>query len=209
MHIYSAQMTAAVGSQMETAGHITRTRDVASAATGLTISAWATIVGAPSGSFALSMRVDGMAQLVEATAKLAGDEAWAALADDSARLFAGPAEIGFQNVIAATTEEMASPALVAINRSQIAAGQIKAAVERSAEMLNAIKEVTGIDGMLTMSDGGTSNELAFIFGVDSAEAADAANAALAADPTWLDMMDSAGHLFTSGSSHRTYAARMP
>ena len=209
MHIYSAQMTAVGGSQIEAAELVTRIRNVASTATGLTLSAWGTIVGAPYGSFAVSMRVDGMAELLESTAKLAGDEAWAALAGDSARLFAGPAEIRFQTVIAATTEQMNSTPIVSINRSQIANGQIKTAIGRSVEMLNFVKGVTGIDGMLAMSDGGPSNELAFIFGVDSAEAGDEANAALAADPTWLDMMDSAGHLFVSGSGHRTYAARMP
>ena len=150
-----------------------------------------------------------MEQFLDATAALATNEALAALADDTARLIKEPAEIGWEQVIAATATDMASPALASINRAQIAPGHIKEAVGRSSEMLNFVKEATGIDGMLTMTDAGPTNEIAFIFGVDSGAAADAANAALAANADWVDMMDAAAGMFVTGTNHRVYAARLP
>lgn len=208
MHIFSATMTAAPGQNREASRVMPQLRDAAIAANGVPTSAWAVIVGAPHGTFGLSARVDGTEQMLEAFSKLDANADWNDLTERSGHIFTGPAETNYATVVAATTDDPGEPPLVSITRGIIAPGQVQAAMTGAGKVLELVTEITGLDGMLTLSSAGPMNQVSWMFGVESGAAGDAAEAALAADPAYLELVDSIGPHFSAGSGERFLIARI-
>lgn len=209
MQIFTGILQARPGKEYEAAALMPQIRDVAQAAHGVETSAWAVIAGSTWGSFALSTRVDGLAQLLEVTAAVGESDDFRALAAQTGEVYAGPAQTSVATVVAATADDVGQPPIASVTRTVAAPGHTKEAVAAAVDILETAASVTGLNGMLLMSDAGKANELSWVFGTESGAQADVANATLAADPAWLDKISAASALFVAGSGERMYIARMP
>ena len=110
MQIFTGILQARPGKEYEAAALMPQIRDVAQAAHGVETSAWAVIAGSTWGSFALSTRVDGLAQLLEVTAAVGESDDFRALAAQTGEVYAGPAQTSVATVVAATADDVGRPA---------------------------------------------------------------------------------------------------
>jgi len=205
MHIFSATMTANPGVTGEARELTVEMRDVCTAAMGIPVSAWAAVAGCPYGTFGLSARLEGTAQLLEAFAKLEADGDWTQLVKRAKGVFHAPSETSYSSVIAATTEDIGQPSLVSITKGRLAPGHVQAGLAGAGKMLEFVKAETGVDGLLTLSAEGPMNEVSWLFGVESGAQGDAADAALASNPGFLELMDEIGPHFAAGGEKQLIA----
>ena len=208
MYVFSATMTAAPGRTREARELIPQFRDAGIAAHGIPTSAWAFVAGAPHGTYALTARIENTDQLLEGLAKLDANEAWNDLGATVGGAFAAPAETGYVNVVAQTAEEIPQPPLLSVTRALAAPGKVQAAVGGAVQVLEFVKREAGIDGVLTMSAAGPMNQISWIFGIESGAQGDSVQETLAANPAWLELTDSIGVHFESGSGERFLLARI-
>jgi len=210
MLIFGAEMTASPGKGAALAGQVTALRDAAAAATGQDWWAWAVMAGRPYGSFLVSSRFDGMAALAAGQQAAATHPDFQAVAaGDYGGLVTGPAVTTTSNVIAVTGEPGPPKAFITVTQAQLQGGRFADGLGWCGRVIEHVKAVTGVDTTLVTSAAGTMFQVGFIAGVDTAAELDAANDALAADATYVGMLDEAGGLFVSGSSERIIAMQMP
>ncbi|MDH3681758.1 MAG: NIPSNAP family protein [Acidimicrobiia bacterium] len=150
-----------------------------------------------------------MADLVDAQMQLAGDADYQSLAATVSDLWAAPAEI-LMNRVVATTGELSEPKpLIQATRATIAMGHVTEATARATEILEHVTKVTGHGGMLATSTAGAMFQVTWIIGYDSAADLDTASEAAAADADYAAMVDKAGGLFVDGSAERFIMMQMP
>lgn len=209
MYIFGVQLQAKPGRGGEAGTAIAALRDAASAAIGRTGYAWTAIAGAPVGSFGLSARVEGVSDLIEIQMQLRSDDDYQKLATESGDLWAAPGQTSWNQVVAIAGEQGDPKPVTTVTTSTISAGHVGNALAWSNEVLEYVAGVTGLGGVLTTSAAGNFFDVSWIFGADSGAAADAANAALLADPGYIAMIDQAGGLFIDGSGTRVVLMQLP
>lgn len=207
MILYGAEITAKPGKGGQLAAEVAGIRDAAAGATGQPWSAWAAVAGRPYGSFMLTTRFDGLAELV------AGQQAAAASPDFHAvaggvygDLASGPAHTTTFEVVAMTGEP-SSPQFMVVTQGQMASGRVADGIAWSRRVIEHFKSVTGVDMMVGATAAGQMNRIGFIVGTDTAAELDEVNAALAADTAYRELIDSGGDLI-SGSFDRVISMRM-
>ena len=209
MLIYGVEFTAKPGKGGALATEVASLRNVITGATGQDWSAWAIFAGRPYGSFLLSTRFDGLAALVAGQLAAGASPDFQAVTGGSyGDVASGPATTTTSEVVAMTGEPSAPKQFIAVTQAQINGGRLADAIAWSAGVIEHVKTVAGVDSMLVTSVAGPMFQVGFIAGTDTAAEMDDANAALAADAAYLQMMDDAGDLFVTGSSDRILAMQM-
>lgn len=209
MLIFGAEFTARPGMGGPLAAQVSALRDAAAAATDQAWWAWAVVAGRPYGSFMLSTRFDGLAALIAGQQAAAASPGFQAVGGGVyGDLASGPAVTTTSDVVAMTGEPTAPKQFIVITQAQINGGRMADALAWSGRVIEHAKSVTGVDSLLVTSTAGTMFQVGFIAGVDTAAELDDINTALAADATYLEMLDEAGDLFATGSSQRLIAMQM-
>lgn len=209
MLIFSAEITAKPGKGGQLAAEVAAIRDAAATATGQAWWAWAVVAGRPYGSFMLSTRFDDLAALIAGQQAAASHPDFQAVAGGAyGDLASGPAVTNASDVVAMTGEPAPPKQFIGVTQAQIAGGRLSDALAWSGRVIEHVKSVTGVDGSLVTSTAGTMFRVGFIVGVDTAPELDTISEALAADATYLGMIDEAGDLFVTGSSERVIAMQM-
>lgn len=209
MLIFGAELTARPGKGGALAAQVSAVRDAAAGATGQAWWAWAVVAGRPYGSFMVSTRFDGVAGLVAGQqAAAASPEFQAAARGILGDLATGPAVTTTSSVVAMTGEPSAPKKFIVVTQALVNGGRMADALAWSGRVSEHIKSVTGVDVVLASSMAGTTGQIGFIAGVDTAAEVDDVNAALAADATYLGMTVEAGDLLVTGSTDRVIAMQM-
>ena len=212
MQIYSAQIQAAAGKGGETGALVAQTRDALAAATGQPFYGWSVAAGAPVGSFVISTRVDGTAQLLDVQQKMAESSEFQQLGPKYSGLAAAPAETQLVDIIGTTGEMVEPKPVVVVTNSGIgssAPGGLNAALAWSNSVLERAGAVTGASGFLGLSAAGPLYQVTWIFGADTGAQMDEMNAALGGDAEFAAMLDGGGGLFIPGSAQRVIMAQLP
>ncbi len=204
--IYSAQLIAKPGQQQPAMTQIVEARQIVEDATGRPTSAWAAVVGAPMGSFAISTAVESVAELMEGQAKLGASVEYAGLASASAEIWSAPAETRFGRVIGSTNYEF-SEALISMTTTTIQ-GSFTSAIAFGHEVMEHVSAALGNGGLLLLSEAPDIGQLTWIFGNESPEAAAENDAKLQGDADYLALYDRATELFVPGSTQRSMAVRL-
>lgn len=209
MYIWSAQIQAKPGRGGEAAAKVAELRDFLVDALGRPAWAWAAVAGGPVGSFAMSTRLDGTGDLVDAQMTLAGNADYQALAGSAGDLWAGPAETGLHRVVATSGEPGPPKAVTVPTRAMIAAGRQADAVALAHEILERVTTVTGHGGSLALAVAGNISEVVWIASFDSAADADETFDAVTADSAYQSMIERTAGLFVDGSGQRAMLAMLP
>ncbi len=207
MYISAASMTARPGKAAALGEHVAGMRGVLAAVTGLEVSAWAALQGAPMGSFAISLRHDSMADLVDATVKLGGDPDYRLHGEAMGDLTMGPAERHSNQIVAASGDGGPRP-FVSVTTAEIS-GSPTEAMAWAVSMQELTKDVTGLDGQVALATAGNFMTVTWFLGYESGAQIDDATAAIAGDERWAARMEEATGLFTTGSAQRMLLAQMP
>lgn len=206
MFIYSAVLTARVGQQQPAMAQIVEAREIIEGATGRPTSAWAAVTGQPVGTFAISIRADSVADVIDGQSKLGASVEYAALAQTSGEIWAAPSVTSFQRVIG-TSGDTQDGAVISMTTTTID-GSFSDAIAFGHEVLEHVSGATGSAGMLMLSEAPRVGELTWVFANESAEAAAAADATLQGDASYLALYDRAGDLFMPGGAQRSMAVRL-
>lgn len=206
MFIYSAVLTARVGQQQPAMAQIVEARQIIEGAIGRPTSAWAAVTGQPVGTFAISIRADSVADVVDGQSKLGASVEYAGLAQASAEIWSAPATTSFQRVIGSTGDTQ-DGGLISMTTTTID-GSFSDAIAFGHEVLEYVSEASGSAGLLLLSEAPTIGELTWVFANESAEAAAEVDTKLQADADYLALYDRAADLFVPGGAHRSMAVRL-
>lgn len=209
MHIYGAQLQAKPGRGGELSAALGQLRDVVSAATGRSAWVWAIAAGAPTGSFAVSTRLDGTGDLIDTLMKLNTNDEYLKLSGTVGDLVATPTQTNWMQVIGTAGDVGEPKPVTVVTTATVAAGHVSEAMAWSTQMMEFAAGATGMGTILATASAGSFFDIAWIGGADSGAAVDDANAALMADPDYLARMDQAGGLFVDGSATRTVMVQLP
>lgn len=206
MFIYSAVLTARVGQQQPAMAQIVEAREIIEGATGRPTSAWAAVTGQPVGTFAISIRADSVADVIDGQSKLGASAEYAGLAQTSGEIWAAPSVTSFQRVIG-TSGDTQDGGVISMTTTTIA-GSFSEAIAFGHEVLEHVSGATGAAGMLMLSEAPNVGELTWVFANESGEAAAAADTTLQGDASYLALYDRAADLFVAGTTRRSMAVRL-
>jgi hypothetical protein len=204
--IYSAVLTARVGQQQPAMAQIVEAREIIEGATGRPTSAWAAVTGQPVGSFAISIRADSVADVIDGQSKLGASAEYAGLAESSGEIWAAPATTAFQRVIGSSGDTQ-DGAVISMTTTTIESS-FSDAIAFGHEVMEYVAGATGASGLLMLSEAPNIGELTWVFANPSAEAAAEADTKLQGDADYLALYDRAGDLFVPGGARRSMAVRL-
>lgn len=208
MHIYSATLQAKPGRGGELGAQVPQLRDAVAEATGSAAYAWAMSAGAPIGTFGISTRVEGMAQLMEFQQRMAGSETYHAEAAKVADVLAAPSTTSMSQIVGTAGDQGDPAPVVTITQSTMVNGHIAEAMNWGMEIMEFVHGVTGMSGLFTSLTAGSFFDVMWIFGAETGAELDSANASLMANPDYMGMIDKAGGLFVPGSANRVTLMQM-
>lgn len=206
MFVYSAVLTARPGQGQPASAQILQAREILEGATGRPTNAWMAITGQPTGTFAISVRVDTVADLIDGHAKVGASSEYAELGRTSGDIWVAPAQTSFQRVIDASSDNQAG-SVISMTTATIN-GSFSDAISFGSEVMEHICSTTSNEGMLMLSEAPTIGQLTWVFSSDSPEASSEADATLQNDATYLAMYDRAADLFVPGGAQRSMAVRL-
>ncbi len=187
-----ARVAEAQGWAVEVAAHVTK-------ALGTTITPWATIYGAPSGTISWSGRAESHAEMGALQEKLALDAGYAKLLAKAATLFVGPAEDVFVEFVASAGTP--GPTRYAtLVRAECAGGHLADAFGWGADTMHHYAKITGLSTSMVRSLYGQWAGIGWIASAESLADIDNAQKAIAADTGYVERMDMAGDFFVEGSA---------
>lgn len=181
----------------------------ATAKMGTEVALWSAGFGAPIGSMAFTVRVEGIADLTTRAASLADD------ADYNAKLAAGD-----DFMLAPPTDSLASPlhgdlgdappvgSYAVVTNAQIANGQYAEAVGWGIDVAQHVTSLTDMPVGVMMQEYGPFGTLTFIGVSADAAGVDASAAATNGDADYIAKLSAAGDLFVPGSGQRMLAVRI-
>lgn len=208
MLIYGAALEAAPGKGGTLAAALPGLRDVCAEATGTPWWAWAVLSGRPFGSFILSTRHDGFADMLESAMKVGASPAFQNISSEFGGVLAHPAETALNEVIGVQGEVGEPKPIMVLTRATISGGRLSDALAWSAKALEHVSTMTGSGGLLTMSSTATMFQVGWMVGYDDAAQVDAAVATLNGDASYVTLLDEAGGMFVPGTSERSVIVRL-
>ena len=187
----------------------TEIASAASAKMGTEIAVWSAAFGAPVGALAFTMRVEGVADLMEKAAPLADDAGYQAILAKGAEITVGPPE---DRLATPLHGDLGDPPPVGswavVTNAVIANGRYEEAVGWGIDVADHVTSLSGMPVGLMMQEYGTFGQLTWIgIGADAA-AVDASAAATNGDASYVKKLSAAGDLFVPGSGQRSLVTRL-
>jgi hypothetical protein len=179
-----------------------------SKASGVEVTPWTTVYGAPLGIVSFSCRVDSLAAMGAVNAKLTADKGYADLLAKGAGKLVGPIEDVMSQFVTMSGEPNLGGKYDGIISAQVAGGKIGEAMGWSVDILNHVTKVTGIGGLLVRGLFGPWATLAWIGLYESLDQLDEAEAAQASDGAYVKKLDKGGNLFVDGSAQQRLLQRL-
>jgi hypothetical protein len=176
--------------------------------TGVEVRTWSTLYGAPLNTVTWTCRVESHAEMGAIGEKLQADPGYLARVPEASELFEGAPTDALIEVLAMVGEGGHTGSYASAISAQCAGGKIGAAVTWGLEIFNHVGATTGLDGIFGRSTYGPWATLGWISLASSLDEVDAAEAAMATDPRYLEMIDEAGDLFLPGSGQAVLSQRL-
>lgn len=180
-------MSWAVG-QAERVNHIT----------GLDVSLWSTRFSPALGTVAWTTFVPDLATLEAANDKLMVDDEYIDAVDQGAKHVVGGADDRLLQLVYGTPDPNQRPEYVNVVRAVLADGAFVRGMEAGVEIAQRAEKITGRQVAFGMGMTGVYGEVAWISGAADIQEYEAANAALAADTSFAQYLDSIVGTFQQG-----------
>lgn len=194
MYLYSRR--ARIGS-FDGVAWATETAAASQAASGVESQVWAAVYSPGFGTIAWTTWFDDLAALETSTNALMADEAYMAKsAEGSDWIVPGSAvDDELLELVAGEPDPEANPLYVSAVRAVCAGGNIVDGVTLGAEIAQRADAVTGASTLFMRNLTGPYAGVAWFTGSADMAAMAAQQAAMAADPGWLDLVDSTGGVY--------------
>lgn len=207
MNLFIRTNTAAPDKLPDAVGFASEIATYVTTETGTEVTAWSVVHGEPLGTISWSVLVESQAAMAELGDRLLADEKYLELVAGASELFVGLPQDRMSGLIASVGTETSGEYVNAIS-AQCAAGHIADAMTWGVDMMNHVASVTGLSVSFWRSLYGPWATVAWVSLAESAAQVDAAQEALAADPTYVERLDAGGALFQPGSATSRLSRRI-
>jgi hypothetical protein len=209
MKLFSRVLTL-TGPPADSYAWATSMRNAVSEMIGRDVALWNIGFGAPIGSVAFTMRVEGLADLQSATATLIESPDYHAMLAGGRDFVIGPPNDGLSTPIHGDFGQDAPPmgAVAAITTATMSAGRYADAIAWGVKISQIVEQATGTPVVFAVDDFGTFGAVRWVGGSADMAGADASSAALASSAEYMAALDEAGGLFQEGSGQRGMATRI-
>lgn len=173
--------------------------------TGLEVQAWASQMSPDLGTVVWAAFVDDLARLEEAGDKLTVSDAVRDLFESGGELLTGPLSDSLAQVVSGEPDMSAPPpAYVVVATGAAANGHLAAAMAGGVEIAEAATRITGARTAFMASVTGAYGGCMWSTGFADIGALERAEAALAADEGWLELVDRVGPAYAPGVRQGIY-----
>lgn len=203
MYLYTRTASAAPNKMLEATAFAAEIAAKVNSITSLGVRAWSVVFGAPLTTIVWTAAVEHPSDMASTGDKLLADASYLDSVAGAAGLFDGPLEDSMIEMISILGNHEGDPSYASSVSARCATGRIGDAMAWGVDIADHVHSVTGRDGIFGRSLYGPWAEVRWITMADTAEAVDAAEAAMTADPGYLTRIDQAGNLFLpeSGIGH--------
>jgi hypothetical protein len=208
MYLFSRTSTADPERIFDATAFATDIAATASSISGLEVQAWAATYGAPVGTITWSAVVPSQTAMGAASEKLLADATYLEKVRAASDLFVGAMEDAIVDMVAMAGDGGHTGEYVTLVQAQCAVGHTAEAMTWGVDMMNHVAGVTGRDGVFGRSMYGPWGGVGWLSLAASLDEVDAATAAIAADPTYIEKLDAAGPLFVPGASRSMLSRRI-
>lgn len=175
----------------------------------LDVHAWMATLSPTSGTCTWSAWVESLDELEAANDKLAVSTQFNEVVEAGAGMFAAPVRDQLATLVHGEVDpSVPLPGYVSVARAVAANGHLADSVSAGVEIAQAATEITGHRTGFLVGNTGTYGGCSWITGFDSIATLQAAEEALAADQSWLALVDRVGSRYAPGadqSIHRRIA----
>ena len=205
MYLFTRSGRFAPGSTRDVVSYVGEVTEKVRQETGLRVDAWSSTFSPDLGTVVWAVFAEDLAVLEQANDKLASSDSYIDLVDRGAQLFAGPASDSLAQVMAGELDPAApTPQYVSVARAVAANGQLRAALAGGVEIAETSSRITGVPSMFLVDTTGPYGGCAWTSGFADIGALQRADAALAADAGWLELIDRVGPAYQQGAAQAIY-----
>ena len=190
-HVNNGSVREGVGAALEVAG-------MASTITGLDVSAWMAFASREVGLISWSAMFDGLDELGAATQKLAESSDYGDWIDAHDALFEGPLEDSLIQVVHGAPDPQRTVNFVSATTGVCANGKLSAAMAAGVEIAEIASKITSIPMIFAVSRTGLYGGVVWLSAFETLGELEQGEAALSADPSWVQLLDQRGPLFGPG-----------
>ncbi len=210
MLLFSRQLLV-TGDQRETLPWVREITGHVSAKTGLDVSVWSALAGAPIGSLAFTAIVESRAYLSAAMQPLMGDDEYHDIVNSGRKFFSSPPEDSLMNIVhVAGPEEEGSGvgSVVSVYSAVVATGKYVAAGAWAVEVAELVAEISGAPVAFCMNVAGKFGEVEWIQVAPDVATQEAGDEQVNKDQRYMAKLSEIGGMFVEGSGNRVLAHRI-
>lgn len=179
-----------------------------SSISGLEVSCWTVVYGAPLGTVVWSATVESHGAMAAASEKLLADTGYMEKVEAASDLFVGNAEDQLVDMVAMVGDGGHTGEYASVVTAQCAGGHAAEAMAFGVDILNYTAGLTGLDGVFGRSLYGAWGSVGWISLAASLDQVESANAAMAADASYAQRVDGAGSLFVETATQSRLTRRI-
>lgn len=173
--------------------------------TGKEVHAFVATMSPEVGTCVWALFVESLEELEAIEDKLAVSEPYLKLVEGAAHLWAGPLTDGLATVVHGGPDPSAPlPAYVTVARARAAAGRLGDAMGAGIEIAEAATRIGGVATMFVADGTGPIGGCRWLTGHADIGSVQRSEAALAADPAWMALIDRLGTAFEHDASQAVY-----
>ena len=164
---------------------------------GMPVALWTPVLSAGIGTVVWSTTAEHLADLQAADDAITGSNEFMDWVEQNDSLFIGSLDDSVLQVLHGNVTGD-PPAYVNVTRAVAAPGSVSEAMEMGLQLTEVVERITGVATTFGSYVTGTFGELAWAGALPDLQAAEAANAAMAASDELRKLIDSAGHVYQPG-----------
>jgi hypothetical protein len=173
--------------------------------TGREIDAWTAVMSPQVGTVVWSLWADHLAEIEAAGDALAADAAFMKLVEKGDDYFDGPLEDGLASLVHGAPDPDAPPPNYVVVATAVAApGRLGAAITSGIEIADLATRVSGQDTLFVVGSTGPYGQMAWLTGAPDLATVEAGEAALMADPDWIDLLERVGTDYQPNAAQAIY-----
>jgi hypothetical protein len=205
MYLFTRAVRFAPGSTRDVISFVGEVTDQVRQGTGLDFHAWSSTLSPEVGTVVWAVFAEDLATLEQANDKLAASDAFTDLIDRGASLLACSPTDTLAQVVAGDVDPAAPTSqYVGVAQAVPANGSLQAALAGGVEIAEASTRITGVPTLFCVASTGPFGGCAWVSGFDDVGALDRSEAALNADPSWVELIDRVGPAFAPGATQDIY-----
>lgn len=173
--------------------------------TGKEVHAFLATLSPEVGTCAWALFVESLEELEAIDDKLAVSEEYLDLVEQAGDLWAGPLTDGLAMVVHGGPDPAGPiPTYVSVGRARAATGSLAAAMAAGIEIAESATRITGVTTTFLVDSTGDFGGCRWTSGHPDIGSLERAEAALMADPSWVELIDRVGTAFVDGATQGVY-----